>query len=384
MALASTLLPAIAPELRAVKAVRPGRPVSIDRGDADDLALRVALEVEDLLVDDRSVGVIAPGSHVQGVRAALTDVGIQVGDVDRDALERQVTLLTPAAAKGLEFDHVVVVEPAQIVREGRRGLTELYVALTRATQRLSLVLADVLPAPLPGGVELDKPAAPHAVPDGDLEHTVAPDLPAVSPMILSGNFSEALVFAKLHHGRQPRRGTAVPYLSHLLAVCSLVLEDGGTEEEAVAALLHDAAEDAEGQATVGEIAARFGGSVAGIVALCTDPPDEGAGWRMKKRAHLEILESAPATVRRVALAEKLDNARAIVRGLREVGPEVWRKMGVNSDDLLWYFGELAEFFASAHPGSLAAELQERVSEMNRLAGLAGAEQTVVSSSAAHP
>lgn len=186
-------------------------------------------------------------------------------------------------------------------------------------------------------------------------------------MDLGGAFSEALIFAKLKHGRQARRGTAVPYLSHLLAVTALVLDDGGSEEEAMAALLHDAAEDHGGETVISEIADRFGEAVAEIVAFCTDPPDVGPDWREVKRAHLNVLATAAAPVRRVSLAEKLDNARAIVRKLREVGPDVWSQMRVSPDDLLWYFGELADLFAREHPGAMSVELTSQVGAMRELA-----------------
>jgi (p)ppGpp synthase/HD superfamily hydrolase len=156
-------------------------------------------------------------------------------------------------------------------------------------------------------------------------------------------------------------------LSHLLAVCALVLDDGGSEEEAVAALLHDAAEDHGGAEAIKEIAARFGEPVAGIVALCTDPIDVGDEWRVIKRAHLDILQTAPASVRRVSLAEKLDNARTIVRTLRELGDEMWPRMRVRSDDLLWYYGELSALFARQHPGAMATELSAQLEEMSGLA-----------------
>lgn len=286
--------------------------------------------------------------------------------MDRDALRRSITLLSAEATKGLEFDHVVVVEPAAIVREGLLGLNALYVALTRATQRLSVLHAEDLPEALAQPDPADAPPAAHREAGKQLKPESLPEVPG---MDLGGSFSEAFVYAKLKHGGQARRGTAVPYLSHLLSVCALVLDDGGTEAEAIAALLHDAAEDHGGSEAIGEIAAKFGDEVAGIVALCTDPIDAGPDWREVKRAHIDTLGSAPATVRRVALAEKLDNARAVVRNLREIGGEVWPRVGVEAENLVWYFTELSGLFSSAHSGALAEELASQVDEMRTLAGL---------------
>lgn len=361
---ASSLLPRIAPGLEPVRAVRPGRPPVVEQVESDDLPLLVAVEADALREGDRTVGVIVPPSLLQSTRAALADGGVQIGDIERDALERQVTLLPASAAKGLEFDHVVVAEPAAIVREGLHGFGELYVALTRATQRLAVVHSEALPAPLsaPG----TGPSA--SVPPRVVESRRLDSKPEVPVMELGGSFSEALVYAKMMHGRQARRGTAVPYMSHLLAVSALVLEDGGTEEEAIAALLHDVAEDHGGADAIRDIARRFGDTVAGIVALCTDPVDVEAEWRVVKEAHLDTLMKATASVRRVALAEKLDNARTIVRKLREVGVEMWPTIGVDSSDLLWYFGELVELFAQVHPGAMAAELADQVEDMTALGG----------------
>jgi hypothetical protein len=107
--------------------------------------------------------------------------------------------------------------------------------------------------------------------------------------------------------------------------------------------------------------------VAGIVALCSDPTDAAENWRGVKQAHLETLQNAPAQVRRVALAEKLDNARSIVRNLREVGSEVWPKMEIEPVDLLWYFDELVDLFVRDHPGAMASELTRQVENLHILA-----------------
>jgi hypothetical protein len=178
--------------------------------------------------------------------------------------------------------------------------------------------------------------------------------------LLGGGFSEALVYAKVLHDGVTRRGTAVPYLSHLLATAALVLEDGGTETEAIAALLHDAVEDgAPGTAEM--IRSRFGPEVADIVVGCSDPEVMG-GFRQAKAAHLLVLESGSTSMRRVALAEKLDNARALLRDLERFGAATWSRMDVDRDDMLWYLQSLVALFDRSFPSVLAGELR-RVLEM---------------------
>ncbi len=110
---------------------------------------------------------------------------------------------------------------------------------------------------------------------------------------LTEKFSDALVFATDLHKSQFRKGNGVPYISHLLAVCALVLEDGGNETEAISALLHDAVEDQGGLSTLKMINERFGPKVADIVQFCSDsdrspkPP-----WKNRKEAFLNRLPTA--------------------------------------------------------------------------------------------
>jgi (p)ppGpp synthase/HD superfamily hydrolase len=164
-----------------------------------------------------------------------------------------------------------------------------------------------------------------------------------------------------------RRGSRVPYLAHLQSVASLVLEDGGSEDEAIAALLHDAVED-HGMDVLDRIAVQFGTTVASIVAGCTDPPDgPDESWRDRKRAHLRDLEGAGAQVRRVALAEKLDNARSLLRDYRHLGDRIWGQMDVQAEDLLWYVSELADLFVTERPGDMAWELRRTVDDLLDLA-----------------
>lgn len=169
--------------------------------------------------------------------------------------------------------------------------------------------------------------------------------------------ARALAFALEAHGEQVRKGTDVPYVSHLLAVAGLVLEDGGGEEDAVAALLHDAVEDAGGRTTLARIRAGFGERVAAIVEACSDadvqpkPP-----WRGRKEAYLARLEHADEAVLRVSLADKLHNARSILADRRLVGEAVWDRFNAPRSDQLWYYGALVDVFARRRPGRHADEL----------------------------
>ena len=145
-------------------------------------------------------------------------------------------------------------------------------------------------------------------------------------MVLTPRFAQALTYACIAHSDQLRKGTEIPYVSHLLAVAGLVLEHGGDEDEAIAALLHDAVEDAGGQARLANLRHRFGDRVAEIVIDCTDtditpkPP-----WRARKETYIAHLENASASARLVSCCDKLHNARTIVADLRTQGDLVWKK-----------------------------------------------------------
>lgn len=177
-------------------------------------------------------------------------------------------------------------------------------------------------------------------------------------MDLSARFEEALVFASRLHRRQIRKGSGVPYVSHLLAVAAIVLEYGGNEDEAIAALLHDAVEDQGGDATRQEIRRRFGEVVVEIVNGCTDadsvpkPP-----WQARKEAYLAHLRRADPSVLLVSAADKLHNVRAILGDYRVVGEAVWQRFKTGKEGTLWYYRSLLEVYQarSAHL-PLVAEL----------------------------
>ena len=189
--------------------------------------------------------------------------------------------------------------------------------------------------------------------------------------VLGERFAEALQFAAATHRRQTRKGSGIPYLGHLLGVCSLVIEDGGSEDEAIAALLHDAVEDQGGQPMLDEIRGRFDEHVATIVRACSDtletpkPP-----WAARKEAYLEHLEHQPETVLRVSLADKLFNARAILRDYLVVGDALWTRFSSGQDGQLWYYRQLADRFARLLPGVMAGELNEAVDALETAIGSA--------------
>lgn len=178
---------------------------------------------------------------------------------------------------------------------------------------------------------------------------------------LGGRFENALVFAARKHRTQVRKGSEVPYVGHLLGVCSLVIEDGGSEDEAIAALLHDVVEDQGGEPVLEEVRAQFGEQVAAIVLACSDTTvDPKPPWRARKEAYLTHLRAASPSTLRVSLADKLYNARAILRDRHEVGDAVWDRFNTGRDGQLWYYGALADAFVELRPGPMATELAETV------------------------
>lgn len=166
------------------------------------------------------------------------------------------------------------------------------------------------------------------------------------------------------HRSQQRKSTEIPYVSHVLGVVSLVLEDGGTEDEAIAALLHDAVEDQGGAPTLELIRQRFGDAVAEIVAGCSDTDQEPKPpWRERKEAYLAHLEEADQSVLRVSLADKLHNARAIARDLHTHGQSVWTRFNAGRGAQLWYFGSLLELFKRRSGSPMVHELQAVIAEL---------------------
>jgi (p)ppGpp synthase/HD superfamily hydrolase len=182
---------------------------------------------------------------------------------------------------------------------------------------------------------------------------------------LGDRFEHALIYATRAHREQRRKGSGVPYTAHLLGVASLVLEDGGSEDETIAALLHDAVEDQGGRTRLEEIEQEFGSRVAHIVEGCTDtdvtpkPP-----WRPRKESYIRALASHDASVRRVSLADKLYNARAILLDYRRLGDELWERFDPEADQL-WYYRALALAFRETTESPLVEELDRVVTELEQ-------------------
>ena len=166
------------------------------------------------------------------------------------------------------------------------------------------------------------------------------------PVQLSSAYQHALALAIELHGNQARKGTDIPYLSHLLAVSATVLEYGGTEEEAIAALLHDAVEDAGGPEVTTRIADQFGDNVAHIVEACSDdsPPlgHKKRPWRIRKNHHIEQLRKAPPSVLLITAADKLHNARSLMADYRQLGDAIWDRFNAGPEDILWYYRSVME------------------------------------------
>lgn len=190
--------------------------------------------------------------------------------------------------------------------------------------------------------------------------------------MLTDRFDAALLFAAQAHRKQVRKGTPIPYTAHLLAVAAIVLENGGTEEEAIAALLHDAIEDQGGARMREEIRSRFGDAVVAIVDGCTDaevipkPP-----WRERKEAYLAHLGEASPSVLLVSAADKLHNARAVLSDYRKLSEELWTRFTGGREGTLWYYRALVDAYRTAPSGARVADLVEEldrtVSELELLA-----------------
>lgn len=187
-------------------------------------------------------------------------------------------------------------------------------------------------------------------------------------MKLSSKFEEALVYATRVHGGQLRKKTQIPYIGHLLGVTAIALEYGANETEAIAALLHDAVEDAGGPKRQREIEERFGKKVGEIVAGCTDTDETPKPpWRERKEKYIAHLGDASASTRLVSASDKLHNASAIVHNLRVDGDEVWSRFKSGKEGALWYYRALVTAFREHGESPLVEELDRVVTEMERLA-----------------
>jgi (p)ppGpp synthase/HD superfamily hydrolase len=187
---------------------------------------------------------------------------------------------------------------------------------------------------------------------------------------LTERFDEALAYASALHRTQKRKGGDIPYIGHLLSAAALVIEGGGTETQAIAALLHDAAEDQGGEPTLDEIRTRFGAEVADIVEECSDtmitpkPP-----WRQRKEDYIAELGKASDSTVLVSMADKLDNARTILRDLRRHGPPMWERFSTaDPQDHLWYYKSLLEVYRRRSESWLVDELARVLQDLEHEIG----------------
>ena len=200
-----------------------------------------------------------------------------------------------------------------------------------------------------------------------------PDSPDLPDPRLDSRFDDALTYAADAHRDHARKATTIPYLSHLLAVCALVLENGGSENQAISALLHDVVEDQGGQPRLDEVREKFGPEVADMVEALSDSLSEDESdkdpWEKRKRDYLEHLAEVDDEVLLVSVADKLHNARSILADRRAIGDEVFERFTPIRDHgaeeglvkVAWYYGALAEVFDRRLAGkkgeALAAEFQ---------------------------
>jgi len=185
--------------------------------------------------------------------------------------------------------------------------------------------------------------------------------------VLTERFERALVFAARLHRDQRRKGSGVPYISHLLAVCELTIEYGGDEDEAIAALLHDAIEDQGGAMARAEILREFGERVTEIVDGCTDTDESPKpAWRPRKEKYIRHVTEASASVRLVSACDKLHNVRSILKDYRIYGEDLWSRFTGKRVGTLWYYRAMATALRAAGASPVVEELERAVNELETL------------------
>ena len=194
------------------------------------------------------------------------------------------------------------------------------------------------------------------------------EIKSYSPF-LTRRFHLALQVASELHLEQARKDTEIPYIAHLMAVCALVLEAGGDEDQAIAALLHDAVEDQGGIPTLDTIRRLFGNRVATAVESCSDStasnPEKKLPWRDRKQKYLKHLRHGDKDALIVAVADKLHNARAILSDYRQLGESLWSRFNAPKKDQLWFYDALVKpLRTKTAPSALVTELKRVVSELS--------------------
>jgi (p)ppGpp synthase/HD superfamily hydrolase len=192
---------------------------------------------------------------------------------------------------------------------------------------------------------------------------------ALGAQRLGPRFLRAFLFAAEKHAGQTRKASTIPYVAHLMGVASLVLEAGGDEDLAIAALLHDVVEDCGGAPMLNEVRRRFGARVAKVVEGCTDsdtypkPP-----WRERKENYIRHLRKADRDTRLVSAADKLNNVRSILADYRALGESIWSRFNGGRDGTLWYYRTLRDEFLRQKSNRITRELELAVNDLESLAG----------------
>ena len=224
------------------------------------------------------------------------------------------------------------------------------------------------------------PSARHRDPSGRKERIPQDDkasrsrtMPRVSErrnrsLRLGPRFLRAFSLAAQKHSGQTRKASTIPYIAHLMGVSSLVLEAGGDEDLAIAALLHDVVEDYGGIPMLKEVHRRFGKRVAHVVDGCTDAyTDPKPPWRERKEAYIRHLKTADADTRLVSAADKLNNVRSIVSDYRAIGESVWSRFTGGREGTLWYYRTLRDVFLERPRNRITRDFELAVSELDSLA-----------------
>lgn len=243
------------------------------------------------------------------------------------------------------------------VQEGAApgDLTERFAEARRwGDDRATVALREDLDRTLVG---LLGPIGPHRLTD------IGHPLPA--PLVLGERFAQGVALATRMHAAQPRKGTSIPYSAHLLGVASLLLEQPGvTEDQAIAALLHDVIEDQGHQITLAQVELQFGPVVARIVDDCSDTDeDPKPPWHGRKTTYLEHLQGVGRASLQVSLADKVHNATAILRDRRTIGDAVWGRFSAGVEDQRWYYTSLAAVFTGRLGNALSQTLEQTVAEL---------------------
>jgi (p)ppGpp synthase/HD superfamily hydrolase len=200
---------------------------------------------------------------------------------------------------------------------------------------------------------------------------------SLKPPRLGPRLQRAFRYAAEKHEGQTRKQTAVPYLSHLMAVASLVLEAGGDEDMAVAALLHDVVEDCGGMPRLREVRKQFGPRVASIVEGCTDSFGEPKReWAERKKDYLREVKHADADTRLVSASDKLHNVRTILSDYRQHGEAIWVRFSGKKEGTLWYYRALSDEYQRRNRNRITRELALVVAELERVVGKESRENLV--------